>query len=242
MPLDLKDKTIYLNHLTNVNGVTVDTTPPPPFAISQQAAQFVRASAQRLNAVESTSLKPTGSITIEAWIKVIGAAGYGHIVTNVDTNDTNPNGYDVYILPTDQIQFIIGRNTGAIAGTDYQVKIGTATNWRDGNWHHLAVVYNGSNLQIYQDGVVDGGSAGYSNGIAYSANVGFNLGGAKSGGVFIEFWNGSMEEVRLWNVARTLTQIQDNRNRRLGGSEVGLQTYYPFEPLGGGGGFLHNII
>ena len=41
------------------------------------------------------------------------------------------------------------------------------------------------------------------------------------------FWNGKVDEVRIWNVARTDAEIQSNMSIELTGSEAGLVAYYP---------------
>ena len=39
---------------------------------------------------------------------------------------------------------------------------------------------------------------------------------------------GSMDELRIWNDARTITEINDNMNKELSGTEAGLVGYYRF--------------
>jgi len=41
-----------------------------------------------------------------------------------------------------------------------------------------------------------------------------------------EFFNGKMDEIRVWTVARTAAEIMNNRNSCLVGNEVGLSAYY----------------
>lgn len=47
--------------------------------------------------------------------------------------------------------------------------------------------------------------------------------------------NAKFDEFRIWNVARTNEQIQDNMNRTLTGTETGLQLYYDMETIAGNG-------
>ena len=46
-------------------------------------------------------------------------------------------------------------------------------------------------------------------------------------------FNGKMDEVRIWNVARTQAQIQDNMDNQIEGNETGLLAYYRFNELAG---------
>ena len=94
------------------------------------------------------------------------------------------------------------------------------------SWHHVAIVGDGTALKMYVDGLLKAtlvsstssyGSSGYN----------FNIGGAvwdPSGNNF----NGSIDEVRVWNVARSQTQIQATMNTQLVGNETGLVAYYNF--------------
>ena len=42
-------------------------------------------------------------------------------------------------------------------------------------------------------------------------------------------FNGQMDEIRIWSVARSQTDIQNNMNLCLSGSETGLDLYYPMD-------------
>ena len=49
------------------------------------------------------------------------------------------------------------------------------------------------------------------------------------------YFDGIVDEVRIWNVARTQTQIQDNVNKTLVGNEANLVAYYRMDYLTAGG-------
>jgi len=86
-----------------------------------------------------------------------------------------------------------------------------------GQWQHLAGTYDGSSISIYQDGqLVDN--------TPQSDHVGFvNY-------VLLGIWdtsfNGLIDEVRLWNIARTQDDIQQSMHRTLSGNEPGLVGYW----------------
>jgi hypothetical protein len=94
----------------------------------------------------------------------------------------------------------------------------------DGNWHHVAVTYNGNNAIIYVDGILDNSSAGTGSidNSSFSVSIGENLQAAG------RHYKGEMEEVRIWNTARTANQISANRNCELQGTEPGLIAYFKF--------------
>ena len=88
-------------------------------------------------------------------------------------------------------------------------------------WHHAAATYDGANWNLYLDGVADGTLA--VNRVANSATnaltaVGSSLSttGAPSG-----FFAGVVDEVRIWNVARTAAQISAAKDTEITGAQAG---------------------
>lgn len=91
-------------------------------------------------------------------------------------------------------------------------------------WHHLAVTYNGNSLQLFIDGVsVSSTLASGSLSVTGSvANLGYldpsNVGN----------FAGTLDELRIWNTARTQAQIQASMNTEIAASTAGLTAYYRF--------------
>ena len=78
-------------------------------------------------------------------------------------------------------------------------------------WHHAAATYDGATWNLYLDGVLDGSLAV---GVAANAatNVLTTVGSAlTTTGVADGFFAGVVDEVRIWSVARTLSQINSTR-------------------------------
>jgi hypothetical protein len=108
-----------------------------------------------------------------------------------------------------------------------------------GGWHHLAVTYDGrggasaaDGITIYVDGVAMPmfriNNASY---VAMS-NTSAILQIGREGGLTNQY-NGGLDEIRLWNVARTPAQIQSNMSSELVGTESGLQAYWRLNDGGG---------
>ncbi|MHC1737070.1 MAG: LamG-like jellyroll fold domain-containing protein [Ignavibacteriaceae bacterium] len=87
-------------------------------------------------------------------------------------------------------------------------------------WYHVAAVYDGSNAYIYINGVQDGSSA-CSGDITSGLSTPFHI--AMNNNVY---FNGKIDEVRLWNTARTQSELRDNMTSELVGNETGLAAYY----------------
>ncbi len=98
-----------------------------------------------------------------------------------------------------------------------------------GIYHHAAMVWNGSVFQTYLDGVLVGSGAQGSSGIvgSGSGSLGKNIG---TNG---QYFNGRLDETRVWNVARTQYQIQASKSCELPGPETGLIAYYRFNQSSG---------
>jgi hypothetical protein len=90
-------------------------------------------------------------------------------------------------------------------------------------WHHLAIVWNGAQTRWYFNGIPIGNPR-----TAFGVNVQAvnHRIGARPGG---EFFNGYMDEIRIWNIPRTAAEIAGDFQRELNGDEAGLVAYWNFE-------------
>ncbi|MBS1664829.1 MAG: T9SS type A sorting domain-containing protein [Bacteroidetes bacterium] len=113
----------------------------------------------------------------------------------------------------------VGLFNGVYSFVNYSFSLNT--------WYHLAFVSNGINTTIYVNGsplAVPVGVFGSFTGnplvmgLAYSVPTGTQ-----------EPFAGALDEVRIWNTARTQAQIQANMNTTLTGSETGLVGLYSMD-------------
>lgn len=98
-------------------------------------------------------------------------------------------------------------------------------NYADGNWHHVAHVFGGSEggQKIYVDGVLKAqGSKSYSD---FSWQGGVHIGYSEDMG----YLNGQIDEVRIWSVARTESQISGDRYTSYLSVPNGLQAYFKMD-------------
>jgi hypothetical protein len=93
----------------------------------------------------------------------------------------------------------------------------------DNAWHHWTCVYNIANgtREVYQDGILVGSQSGVS---PYTGNGVLQIGSQNSQ----HFFDGSLDDIRIWNVAKTADQINAGKNCELQGNESGLLAYYKF--------------
>lgn len=154
------------------------------------------------------------AFTVEAWIRRDGAGrefstGVGglHLVpiagkgrgeadgSNVDCNYTLGLVGDV--LGADFEDFATGANHPVLGATPVAY----------GAWHHVAASYDGTSWLLYLDGVLDGKTDANAQ-PRYDSIQHFGIGSAlNSKGETDGFFQGAIDEVRVWNRARTAQEI-----------------------------------
>jgi hypothetical protein len=98
----------------------------------------------------------------------------------------------------------------------------------DGEWHHLAFVYNSATRrrEIFVDGVLLGFNISGGN---FSGAAGMAIGGHIPPAVNINnSMDGSMDEFRIWTSVRSEAEIRESMHLTLKGNETGLLSYYQF--------------
>lgn len=159
------------------------------------------------------SFNITNDITIEAWVKMANISGNQKIVTKFG----DIGGDDAYSLQAinGEPQFLL--NFGLTWLT-----VGAGMTMNINEWYHIVGVYNGATMKIYVNGV-EQNSVAQTGAFDVSAST-FKIGGWAGA----QHWNGSIDEVRLWNTARTQTEIRENKHLTLKGLEPNLVAYYQF--------------
>ena len=77
----------------------------------------------------------------------------------------------------------------------------------DGNWHHVAFTYNSSGINLYIDGSASGSNT--TNITPVQASTDNFMIGARKISTPEKFFNGSIDEVAVWNTALTSTQVSE---------------------------------
>jgi len=178
----------------------------------------------------ATSTLGASQFTLEAWIKWNGggvtvstgtsglAAAYP-LVTKGRGEAENSNVDMNYFLGINSSGNVLAADfeegAGQVSpGLNHPVSGTTAVS--TGIWHHVAVTYDGSCWQLYLDGAADG-AANCPGRLPRADSIQhFGIGTAMtSTGLAAGFFNGSMDEVRVWNRALTAGEISANRSLQL---------------------------
>ena len=108
--------------------------------------------------------------------------------TGYDPLDATTTGWQIFVEATGEIKVDVQTSTyGSGANPNARVTRLSSTSYIDGNWHHIAVVYDGSfddgSISIYGDGVLDNGAfaagAVLTGTTVPSSNVRFEMGRAQ---------------------------------------------------------------
>src|ERR1051325_3748321 len=137
----------------------------------------------------NANLNITGALTLEAWVKTSSTA-YQHVMERGDWWQ-NQMSYDL-TLSESKVRLDIMQSNGT-----YATVIGN-TAMSLNAWHHVAGVYDGTQMRVYLDGVLNGTAAAT---MAPGNNTtGFRIG--KSSFLYYpNYFNGRIDEVRVSNAA-----------------------------------------
>jgi fibronectin type 3 domain-containing protein len=94
-----------------------------------------------------------------------------------------------------------------------------------GVWTHVAVVVDGSQVSLYIDGELDSQFSDSDTPVNSANDLQFGTNDAANS----QFFVGSVDNVRIWDTARGLISIQDNRFVELSGTEPDLAALYQFD-------------
>jgi hypothetical protein len=159
--------------------------------------------------LNSNVLAATNEVTYELWIKPTYTSGILLAHENWNT------GYIHFQFHGNQIGFDVnGGNDNVFNYT-----------FNSNTWYHIAAVYSSTahTLKFYVNGVLE--QTVVNNSFpSIAGTIPITIGSWNNDRYYV----GTMDEVRIWNVARTDAQIQGAMNSELSGSEAGLAAYFNF--------------
>src|SRR5262245_57180055 len=145
---------------------------------------------------DAASLHLSGGMTLEAWVNPSAVSA--------DWRDVIYKGNDNFYLSATSTE-ASSPDAGMIAGGSYADAFGPAA-LPASSWSYLAETYDGSTLRLYVNGT-EVASTAHTGTIANSANP-LQIGGDS---IYGQFFDGLIDEVRVYNVALTAAQIQTDQ-------------------------------
>lgn len=168
----------------------------------------------QIEANNYTGIGGSGDRTMEAWIN--------STVANKEIISWGVNS------STEKWSFRINGNGTLRAEVNGGFIYGT-TVLNDGQWHHVACVLSGNdiaNAQLYVDGVLETVGASQSHTVNTNASTNLNIGYGRNN----TYFNGNIDEVRIWNAALSGTTLQDWQYKTVDATHpnyANLDLYYP---------------
>ena len=167
---------------------------------------FDSASSDYIDVGNPTELQLTGAFSVSFWMKTIITGSRAFV--SKDSNTSNPRGFSVEMSNGATGGYFVVYNGTTAYGVYVSSSDANYVNIRDNNWHHITAVYTPStSVALFIDG-----NFVKSNTTNIPASVNFvnnnlNIGRRpQSGGV--NYYEGKLDEVGIWNTALTSTQIQ----------------------------------
>ncbi len=154
----------------------------------------------------------TDDFTVEFWFKS-------------DNKPTSGSDFLLAKLESGQLNgwSVIARDASGSHHLMFQLKNGTTglnaetdADWIDGRWHHVAAFRNGNNQYIYVDGIGSSNNpvTGADN-YDVSNDRDFGIGARLSSAGDNSHFKGNVDEVRIWNVALSETEIRNWMTRKV---------------------------
>jgi hypothetical protein len=171
-----------------------------------------------VNVPDDNLLDLTTTWTLEAWVKPVDAS------TGADQDIVSKWAMVFtasYILQIDGI----GR-LRLVTNNGFTQSI-ILSNGTLGNqtWNHVAATFSHGTVRLYINGALDKTVTGVLTPLVSTEPVAFGREGNYTGGTL----DGSIDEIRIWNVVRSKSQIARSLTKRLLGTETGLVGYWRFD-------------
>lgn len=257
MALTLLDQTANGNNLTNVNTAT-DVTSNLPMVTSLHGALLTAASSQYFTAASSASLNIATTMTLQLWVKFTNLPGSGTSMTLISKGTYSTDEQFIFYISNTGAQYRLICEISGAADNSVRDRYYVVITPSSGVWYHYAVAINAANASATTfEFMLNGASLGNgtailsdnsasihaSSSVAYiGADNNFNGGGIE------QFLDGTVDDVRVYNVTRTATQVNSDYTVQLTTPlSASLIAYWPYEVVSapgslGGAAFFFNLV
>ncbi len=149
--------------------------------------------------------------TLEAWINPVSVSGAQTVFSYGDFAALERAG----MLIVNGHLYWVGEGNDVIGNADIPA----------GVWTHVAISYDGTHVNLYVNGVLDV-SAPLPNGAAQTTGFEWSMSNTSGDAVTREQFSGQIDEVKVWNVARSAADIRADLNDCSGTASAGLVAFY----------------
>lgn len=162
------------------------------------------------------------TFTVEFWANIPATSNaWDHIVENGSVQYGYNGAYRIQVGNEGEVYCAVGNGAGY---NDGGYASGYNLGWEYGEWNHYALTYDGDTVRVFLNGV---------------ERISYTTGGmdiTTGDGTLLfsswqnvnRFYNGMLDEVRIWNTAKNSAQIVSTMSTQLTGVESGLLGYWDF--------------
>ena len=179
----------------NYNGVQTNVT--YPVGNFDLAGSFNGSSSY----ISTSYIVPASTpASISSWFNTSSTGNYRTLFSDAPSNGAAVNTrMQIYFTPTNTFDVIIGNNSGYWIGSSNSI-----ASYIDGNWHNLIATYNGTDVKVYIDGSL---FQSFTSTISFGTAGNQSLVLGKAGLNNVNYWNGSIDQVRIFNKALSAGEV-----------------------------------
>ncbi len=164
-----------------------------------------------LKAPLNGSLLPLNQLTVEFWAYDDALSAAGGFAGNLFNWEIQPSANTPFVFFGD-----FGNRIRVWVNGGYRLDIYHTA----GQWHHYALTFTSNTWRVYYDGNLAGTYTGG------NANKNRALDIYVDGNSYGN-WNGKSDEIRVWDIARSISDIQTNMSSNVSPTSPGLIGYWP---------------
>ena len=209
-----------------IRTVRIDNIPPGD---GLSTCLYYNGTGNYVVVLDNQYVRMSAGMTIEAWINFqSGGSNSPRIISKQTDEWGTPGDYAIYLNGT-------GTSTTLAFWINGITSISSNSTIYQNNWYHIACVYNGTQMKIYINGVLDKVQSVIGTHTPTTTNLTFGRKGVGSN--YLDKFKGNLDEIRFWNIERTQTQINTYKNVAIDYNSTNLVGYWRFNKGSGNTAF-----
>jgi len=201
---------------------TEPVTSPNPASSPDNRVLRLDGTTASMRVPDSPSLHTlTNGMTLEVWFKAASFYEQSGTVNSLVRKNVEAGAENFFL----RFRIRMGKPMAEMSAGRQTIQ--APHDFEPGRWYHLAGSYDGTVMTLFVNGVAIGSRhlAGRIDIDDSDLMIGKGDPDYSSG----EFFHGDIDDIRIWNVARSADQIHASMNTRLTGKEAGLVACWTFE-------------
>jgi len=211
-----------------IREAATEAAPAPP---SQGTALSFDGVDDQVVVGNPADLRITGPFSVEAWVRLDSDVLGEKPIVSKQNSTMRQNTFELQ-MNQGRVRFRVSDGSAGCCGDPGWTPVEGKTVVQPGTWHHVAGVWDGKQIAVYLDGLQE---ATYPFDKRLSTVLHPVLIG-KNAFVQQKMFKGQLDELRIWNRARTQEELLAGMNRGLRGDEPELIGYWTFDDAAGEAG------